>query len=112
MFCCQCPRRQRSESESAWQTESRAELRVCSCTSQACRAASGSVIWVPRQLVLDRSGFSNAESSDGGRSSRSARRDMGNSPYQCYSAFAGNPDVISPELLLEDGLITPAEETQ
>jgi 4-alpha-glucanotransferase len=30
----------------------------------------------------------------------------GDSPYQCFSAFAGNPYLISPALLLEDGLIT------
>jgi 4-alpha-glucanotransferase len=29
----------------------------------------------------------------------------GDSPYQCFSAFAGNPFVISPDLLIEDGLI-------
>jgi 4-alpha-glucanotransferase len=29
----------------------------------------------------------------------------GNSPYQCYSAFAGNPLLISGELLLEEGLV-------
>lgn len=29
----------------------------------------------------------------------------GDSPYQSFSAFAGNPYLISPELLLEDGLI-------
>lgn len=29
----------------------------------------------------------------------------GDSPYQCFSAFAGNPYLISPELLIEDGLI-------
>lgn len=29
----------------------------------------------------------------------------GDSPYQCFSAFAGNTLLISPELLLEDGLI-------
>ena len=29
----------------------------------------------------------------------------GNSPYMCYSAFAGNPLVISPELLVEEQLI-------
>src|SRR5205823_763574 len=29
----------------------------------------------------------------------------GNSPYQCYSAFAGNPALISPELLYREGLI-------
>ncbi|MCZ2343723.1 MAG: 4-alpha-glucanotransferase [Bacteroidales bacterium] len=30
----------------------------------------------------------------------------GDSPYQCFSAFAGNPNLISPELLVTDGLIT------
>jgi 4-alpha-glucanotransferase len=30
----------------------------------------------------------------------------GDSPYQCFSAFAGNPYLISPELLLEQGLLT------
>ena len=30
----------------------------------------------------------------------------GDSPYQCFSAFAGNPLLISPEKLLEDGLLT------
>ncbi len=30
----------------------------------------------------------------------------GNSPYQCYSAFAGNPLLIDLELLIEDGLLT------
>jgi 4-alpha-glucanotransferase len=29
----------------------------------------------------------------------------GDSPYQCFSAFAGNPYLISPELLLEQGLL-------
>jgi 4-alpha-glucanotransferase len=29
----------------------------------------------------------------------------GDSPYQCFSAFAGNPYLISPTLLLKDGLI-------
>jgi 4-alpha-glucanotransferase len=29
----------------------------------------------------------------------------GNSPYQCHSAFAGNPYLISPELLVRDGLL-------
>ena len=28
------------------------------------------------------------------------------SPYQCFSAMAGNPYLISPELLLKDGLLT------
>ncbi len=28
------------------------------------------------------------------------------SPYQCFSAFAGNPLMISPEKMIEDGLIT------
>jgi 4-alpha-glucanotransferase len=29
----------------------------------------------------------------------------GDSPYQCFSAFAGNPYLVSPELLLHDGLL-------
>ena len=31
---------------------------------------------------------------------------FGDSPYQCFSAFAGNTLMISPEKLIEDGLIT------
>ncbi len=31
----------------------------------------------------------------------------GDSPYQCFSAFAGNPYLISPEFLLRDGLLHP-----
>jgi 4-alpha-glucanotransferase len=34
---------------------------------------------------------------------------FGDSPYQCFSAFAGNPLMISPEMLIEDGLITEAD---
>ena len=30
---------------------------------------------------------------------------FGDSPYQCFSAFAGDPYLISPDLLIEDGLI-------
>ncbi len=30
----------------------------------------------------------------------------GDSPYQCFSAVAGNPLLISPDLLLKDGLLT------
>ena len=30
----------------------------------------------------------------------------GDSPYQCFSAFAGNPLLISPEKLVEDGLLS------
>jgi 4-alpha-glucanotransferase len=30
----------------------------------------------------------------------------GDSPYQCFSAFAGNPCLVSPEALVEDGLIS------
>ncbi len=33
----------------------------------------------------------------------------GNSPYMCYSAIAGNPLLISPAKLLEDGLLAPAD---
>ena len=29
----------------------------------------------------------------------------GDSPYQCFSAFAGNPNLISPDLLIADGLV-------
>lgn len=29
----------------------------------------------------------------------------GDSPYQCFSAFAGNPYIVSPVLLLDDGLL-------
>jgi 4-alpha-glucanotransferase len=29
----------------------------------------------------------------------------GDSPYQCFSAFAGNPFLLSPDLLLQDGLL-------
>ena len=31
----------------------------------------------------------------------------GDSPYQCFSAFAGNPYLISPEYLLQGDLLTP-----
>ena len=31
---------------------------------------------------------------------------FGDSPYQCFSAFAGNPFLVSPTLLLEEGLLT------
>jgi 4-alpha-glucanotransferase len=30
----------------------------------------------------------------------------GDSPYQCFSAFAGNPLLVSPALLLEEGMLT------
>lgn len=30
----------------------------------------------------------------------------GDSPYQCFSAFAGNPYLISPEILLQEGLLS------
>lgn len=33
----------------------------------------------------------------------------GDSPYQCFSAFAGNPYLISPALLLDDKLLTRAD---
>src|SRR5881227_3291537 len=33
----------------------------------------------------------------------------GNSPYQCLSSFVGNGLVISPELLVEDGLLKEAD---
>ncbi len=34
---------------------------------------------------------------------------FGNSPYQCYSSFAGNPLLISLDLLAEQGLLTGAD---
>ncbi len=33
----------------------------------------------------------------------------GDSPYQCFSAFAGNPLLISPDLLAEEGLLSKAD---
>lgn len=33
----------------------------------------------------------------------------GDSPYQCFSAFAGNPYLISPDVLVQDGLLTAAD---
>src|SRR5215472_3853528 len=33
----------------------------------------------------------------------------GDSPYQCFSALAGNPLLISPELLAQEGWLTDAE---
>jgi 4-alpha-glucanotransferase len=33
----------------------------------------------------------------------------GDSPYQCFSSFAGNPNLISPEVLVEDGLLAAAD---
>ncbi len=36
---------------------------------------------------------------------------QGNSPYSSFSAFAGNPVLISPELLYDDGLISQSDLT-
>src|SRR5262245_16818036 len=33
----------------------------------------------------------------------------GDSPYQSFSAFAGNPFLVSPELLVEDGLLDESD---
>ncbi|GMU86375.1 MAG: 4-alpha-glucanotransferase [Ignavibacteriales bacterium] len=33
----------------------------------------------------------------------------GDSPYQCFSAFAGNPFLISPDLLIKDGYLTESD---
>jgi 4-alpha-glucanotransferase len=33
----------------------------------------------------------------------------GDSPYQCFSAFAGNPYLISPQLLMDDGFLDPGD---
>src|SRR5690606_6667537 len=30
----------------------------------------------------------------------------GDSPYQCFSAFAGNPNLVSPEKLRDDGFLS------
>ena len=35
----------------------------------------------------------------------------GDSPYQCFSSFAGNPLLISPDLLIQAGLLTTPLET-
>ncbi len=35
----------------------------------------------------------------------------GDSPYQCFSAFAGNPYLISPDQLVQDGVLRPADVT-
>jgi len=35
----------------------------------------------------------------------------GDSPYQCFSAFAGNPYLISPVMLLDQGLLEPQDLT-
>ena len=34
---------------------------------------------------------------------------FGDSPYQCFSAFAGNPLLISPDLLAQDGLLDQSD---
>lgn len=34
---------------------------------------------------------------------------FGDSPYQCFSAFAGNPYLISPDLLIADDLLSPQD---
>ena len=36
----------------------------------------------------------------------------GDSPYQCFSAFAGNPLLVSLDRLIEEGLLTEAEATR
>ena len=33
----------------------------------------------------------------------------GNSPYSCLSSFAGNALLVSPDLLIEDGLLSPTD---
>jgi 4-alpha-glucanotransferase len=33
----------------------------------------------------------------------------GDSPYQCFSAFAGNPLLVSPDKLIEDGFLSEDE---
>src|SRR5215470_603138 len=34
---------------------------------------------------------------------------LGNSPYQCLSSFAGNGLLVSPDLLIEEGLLSPGD---
>jgi 4-alpha-glucanotransferase len=51
-------------------------------------AASGQSLW--QVLPLGPTGF-------------------GDSPYQCFSAFAGNPLLVSPEMLQRDGLLDDAD---
>src|SRR5262245_33123273 len=34
---------------------------------------------------------------------------FGDSPYQCFSAFAGNPLLVSPQFLAQEGLVNPGE---
>jgi 4-alpha-glucanotransferase len=34
---------------------------------------------------------------------------LGNSPYSCLSSFAGNSLLVSPDLLIEDGLLSPGD---
>ncbi|MCA1625745.1 MAG: 4-alpha-glucanotransferase [Acidobacteria bacterium] len=36
----------------------------------------------------------------------------GDSPYQCFSAFAGNTNLISPQKIVEDGFLTEEETNQ
>ena len=33
----------------------------------------------------------------------------GHSPYSCFSAFAGNPLLISPDILVIDGFLKPSD---
>ena len=51
-------------------------------------AAAGQTLW--QVLPLSPTGF-------------------GDSPYQCLSDFAGNPLLISPEILVEEGLLSPTD---
>src|SRR5438552_7992814 len=37
---------------------------------------------------------------------------FGDSPYQSFSSFAGNPYLVSPEALVEDGLLLPRDLAQ
>src|SRR5689334_10310682 len=33
----------------------------------------------------------------------------GDSPYQCFSAFAGNPLLVSPQVLVQEGLLNQGD---
>ncbi len=50
-----------------------------------------------------------APAADSGKCSPSARPVTADSPYQSFSAFAGNPMLISPDLLVQDGLLRSDE---
>src|SRR5712691_5167107 len=60
-------------------------------------------MWVRRQW-RGSIGFTRRGSA-GGRRCRGVQTGYGDSPYQSLSSFAGNPLLISPDWLIEDGLL-------